>query len=152
MGTLARVSAHHDDPLSAPQAAELVADFTAWLTPQLPPDWQQLLLTFRSVGDHVELPAHVVTARGAVPWEPPAGVAEFFRVLRARMARPDDGAWTTAWFRQLRSGGHTTHYDWADEPAWTEPPPAECFRQELDRHPRADDRAEWLRRRAAATD
>lgn len=132
-------------PLNAAQANQLVKEFTARVVNSAPAGWDQLFLTFRAVGDYVELTGRVVTALGAAgPWTPPDGAAAFFADLRDSMAKPDEGAWTTVRYHVVHPGGYSAEYDWDGEPDWDHVPPAEFFRQEMERYPRTGERAEWL--------
>ncbi|MBN6035677.1 hypothetical protein [Amycolatopsis sp. 195334CR] len=132
-------------PLNAAQANQLLKEFTTWMVHSAPADWEQLFLTYRSVGDYVELTGQVITVVGSArSWTPPDGAVGFFADLRDGMAKPGEGAWTTLRYHLAHPGGYSAEYDWDGEPDWDHVPPAEFFRQERERYPRTGEHAGWL--------
>lgn len=132
-------------PLNTEQAHELLKGFTTWMIHSVPADWDQLFLTFRSVGGYVELPAQVVTVLGgAVDWTPPSGAVEFFVDLRDCMARPGEGAWTSLRYHLVHPGRYNAEYDWNGEPDWDHAPAREFFAAEAEKYPR-ETIPDWLR-------
>ncbi len=133
-------------PLSGIQANELFKDFTTRMIHSLPPEWDQLFIDFRSVGEYVEMPARVITVLGgAIQWEPPGDTAPFLVKLRDAMYKPDEGVWTSLRYHLVHPDRYSIQYNWDREPDWDHVPPARFFEQELDRYPRSDEfMPDWL--------
>ncbi|MBE1495534.1 hypothetical protein H4696_002634 [Amycolatopsis lexingtonensis] len=137
-------------PLTTAQAHEVLKDFTTWMIHSVPADWDQLFLTFRSVGGYVELRASIITVLGGgLEWTPPPGVAEFFAGLRDDMARPGEGTWTSLRYHLVHPGRYDAEYDWDGEPDWDHVPSREHFAAEAGRYPR-ETVPGWLRQRLTA--
>ncbi|WP_284749079.1 TNT domain-containing protein [Amycolatopsis sp. RTGN1] len=104
----------------------------------VPPDWAQVMLTYRAIGDHVELPVMVrrVTDGGLYLWEPPAEVGELLAELRAGMFREGRGTWFQVVAHIALNSSAEYTYTWDDEPSWDEPRPVDEFPRELARFPR----------------
>lgn len=136
-----------DEPLTAEQAHERLKVLTTRLIHAMPPEWDQLFVDVRSVGGFVELPARLITVLGgAVDWTLPDGVAEFFVNLKADMARPGSGAWTSVRYRLTHPSRYSAEYDWDGEPDWDHVPAREFFVAEAEQFPR-EPVPDWLDRR-----
>ncbi|HWD01212.1 MAG TPA: TNT domain-containing protein [Amycolatopsis sp.] len=124
--------------LDAEAQNEIWTDLTNRIVMTVPADWQQVLLTYRAVGDHVELPVMVrrVTDGGLYLWEPPAEVAELLAKLRAGMYREGRGTWLQASGTVDTSSHSEFSYVWDEEPSWDSPPSAAEFARELELFPR----------------
>lgn len=106
-----------DEPLTDEQAGERLKVLSTRLIHALPPEWDQLFVTVRSVGEDLELPAQLVTVHGeTVDWTLPSGVAEFFATLRADMARPGSGTWTSLRYHLVHPSRYGVAYDWDGTP------------------------------------
>lgn len=104
----------------------------------VPPDWAEVSLTYRAIGDHAELPVTVqpVSDAGRHEWTPPAEVADLLAQLRAGMYRPGRGTWFEATARIQPDSRTDIHYTWDDEPEFAGGLPlADCAR-DLIRFPR----------------
>ncbi|MEV7092066.1 TNT domain-containing protein [Amycolatopsis sp. NPDC051045] len=104
----------------------------------VPPDWSQVMLTYRAIGEHVELPVMVrrVTDGGLYLWEPPEEVAELLAALRAGMYREGRGTWFQVVAHVALNSSVEYTYTWDDEPAWDRPRPVAEFARELALFPR----------------
>ncbi|WP_410572735.1 TNT domain-containing protein [Amycolatopsis sp. cmx-4-61] len=104
----------------------------------VPPDWTQVMLTYRAIGGYTELPVFVrrATDGGLSPWEPPREVAELLAELRAAMYVPDRGTWFQAVAHVALNSSIEYTYTWDDEPAWDGPRPVAEFARELAQFPR----------------
>ncbi|MFI5610636.1 TNT domain-containing protein [Amycolatopsis sp. NPDC051903] len=124
--------------LDAEGQNEIWRDLTNRIVMTVPADWQQVLLTYRAVGEHVEMPVMVrrVTDGGLSLWEPPAEVAELLAKLRERMYREGRGTWLQASATVDTSSHSEFAYVWDDEPSWDSPPSAAAFARELELFPR----------------
>ncbi|MEU0535639.1 TNT domain-containing protein [Amycolatopsis tolypomycina] len=104
-----------------------------------PPDWTQVMLTYRAIGGYTELPSMVrrATDGGLVLWEPPQEVTELLAELRAAMYYPDRGTWFQAVAHVSPNSAIEYTYTWDDEPAWDGPRPVAEFARELAQFPRS---------------
>lgn len=104
----------------------------------VPPDWSRVMLTYRAIGGHVELPVMVrrVTDGGLELWEPPSEVGELLAELRAGMYREGRGTWFQVTAHVALDSSVDYDYTWDDEPAWDGPRPVGEFPRELARFPR----------------
>lgn len=136
-------------PLDGVQANELFKGFTTQMIHSLPAAWDQLFVTFRAMGDYVELSAQVITVLGgAVEWTPPEPALDFFVRLREAMYKPGEGVWASVRYHLVHPSEYTVNYNWHDEPDWDHVPPPEYFEQELEKYPRDEDELpEWFSRR-----
>ncbi|GAA2816959.1 hypothetical protein [Saccharopolyspora taberi] len=134
-------------PLNPAQIDELLEGVTTQLIHTLPANWEQLFITFRSVGSYVEMPVQLINLMGQVqPWQPPDEVLGAFAGLRHGMYREGEGTWFSARYHLVHFAKVGVEYNWTDEPDWDHTPPAEFFREELETYPR-DEVPEWLRLR-----
>lgn len=133
-------------PLNPAQIDGLVQGFTTRMIHSLPADWQQLFITFRCVGDYVEMPVRIITIFGqAREWEPPTDTTEFFLRLRRGMYRKGEGTWSSAKYHLAHLSKVGIDYNWKEEPDWDMLPPATSFQRELELLPRdADHIPNWL--------
>jgi hypothetical protein len=149
-----------DVPVARPEAP-LDPDGQNWYWKQIsnivalavPPDWMQVMLTYRAIGEHTELPVMVrrATDGGLELWEPPAVVAELLAELRAGMYREGRGTWFQAAAHIGLDSSVDYSYTWDDEPAWDRPRPVAEFARELALFPRdADLVPGWLAEVAGA--
>lgn len=139
-----------DRPFNPREEHEELLDFTTWMVQTLPTEWEQLFLTFRSVGDYVETPAQIITVfGGSGHLRVPDDVAGFFLDQKRHMHKPGRAPWTSLRYRLTRHDSrYTAEYDWNNEPDWDHVPPAEMFARELELFPRNEDSVPaWLRRR-----
>jgi hypothetical protein len=121
----------------------------------VPPDWTQVMLTYRAIGEHVELPVMVrrVTDGGLYLWEPPSEVRELLAALRAGMYREGRGTWFQVVAHVALNSSVEYTYTWDDEPAWDSPRPVAEFARELARFPRTPDMVPaWLAEAAGPAD
>jgi hypothetical protein len=143
-----------DVPVARPEAP-LEPEGQNWYWKQIanlvvlsvPPDWTRVLLTYRAIGEHVELPVMVrrATDGGLELWEPPAEVGELLAGLRAGMYREGRGTWFQVAAHIGLDSSVDFEYTWDDEPAWDRPRPVAEFARELARFPRdADLVPGWL--------
>ncbi len=124
-----------------------------------PPDWVEIMGTYRAVGDHIELPVTVRDLDHSLRvWEPPQELSYLLDKLRAGMYyladdAPDAGrgTWSQATF-QVQFGSPSRidlRYAWDTEPEWESEPSEQAVRHELDRFPRiATYLPNWMRDRA----
>ncbi|WP_328604215.1 TNT domain-containing protein [Amycolatopsis sp. NBC_00345] len=140
-------------PLGPEAQNQIWMDLANRVVMTVPADWQQVLLTYRAVGDHVELPVMVrrATDGGLYLWEPPAEVAELLAKLRAGMYREGRGTWLQAG-ATIDTGSHAEFaYVWDSEPSWDAAPPAAAFARELELFPRTGGNLpEWFAERVGA--
>jgi len=103
-----------------------------------PPDWAQVMLTYRAIGEYTELPVMVrrATDGGLALWEPPREVAELLAELRAAMYTEGRGTWFQAVAHVSLNSTIEYTYTWDDEPAWDGPRPVAEFARELAQFPR----------------
>jgi hypothetical protein len=141
------------EQLSPEQQQEVLDELAGLLVRSLPGDWNQLFVTYRSIGSFVEPEESVVTvAGGSVQWTLPAEAHSHFLRLRYGMYRPDAGTWTTAKLHLVRPGRYGISYDGDGEPDFRGPVAAKYYREELELFPRPDSRVPaWLSDRAAQT-
>ncbi|WP_194924578.1 TNT domain-containing protein [Catenulispora pinisilvae] len=140
-------------PLDPEGQNQIWMDLSNRIVLTVPADWQQVLLTYRVVGDHVELPVMVrrATDGGLYLWEPPAEVAEMLAKLRAGMYREGRGTWfQVGGTIDMRS--HTEFaYVWDTEPSWDGAPPTAALARELELFPRTGvNLPEWIAERVGA--
>jgi len=143
-----------NQPFGPVEEHEALLDFTTSMVQTLPTEWEQLFITFRSVGGYVEIPAQIVTVfGGSGHLRLPDSAVEFFLDQKRNMHKPGKAAWTSLRYHLIRhSSRYTAEYDWDNEPDWDNVPPAELFARELELFPRDEDRvAAWLRRRLETT-
>ena len=129
---------------------EVCGALTNRIVMAVPADWQQVLLTYRAVGDHVELAVMVrrVTDGGLYLWEPPAEVAELLAKLRNGMYREGRGTWLRVSATIDTSSHSEFAYVWDDEPSWDSPPSKAAFARELELFPRrGKNLPEWFAER-----
>jgi hypothetical protein len=104
----------------------------------VPPDWTQVMLTYRAIGGYTEFPVMVrrATDGGLYLWEPPREVAELLAELRAAMYHDGRGTWFQAVAHVAQNSSVEYTYTWDDEPAWDGPRPVAEFPRELAQFPR----------------
>ncbi|QFU90251.1 TNT domain-containing protein [Amycolatopsis sp. YIM 10] len=121
------------------------------VTNSCPPDWTEAGITYRAVGQHLELRATVRHATdGALEsWTPRVEVGELLTRLRAAMYRPGRGTWSEVTAVVRLDSRIDSRYTWDDEPAWETEPPASAAIRELADFPRDDGMVPaWLAERA----
>jgi hypothetical protein len=136
-------------PLTMVESGNVMKDFTTWMVHSLPADWEQLFLTFRSVGTYTEVRGDVLTVLGAsARWTPPAGAADYLLELKSAMYKMNEEAWTSLRYHLVRPLRFTVDYDWDHEPDWDHVPPAASFAEEIEEYPRdGANLPQWLRQR-----
>lgn len=136
-------------PLNSGQVTELLRDLSTQLIHELPADWNQLFITYRSVGTYAELDSQLLTVLGqSRPWTPPAGTSQFFADLRRDMHTNGGEIWTSAKYHLPDTCRFDIAYDWDAEPDWEVAPPARFFQEEVDMFPRQEQNIpQWIRRR-----
>jgi hypothetical protein len=125
----------------------VLQDIALVLAHNLPPGWQECLVTHRALGAHAETTVRIERLNG-----PPTDVTgppvlgELFARLRAGMYRPGVGTWFSARFRLTHPVDYRIEYDNTGRPDWSAPPPDEAYAEEARRFPRDPAHVlDWLR-------
>ncbi|MDA3646474.1 hypothetical protein LZ318_04485 [Saccharopolyspora indica] len=138
-------------PLNPAQVDELIKGITTRLVHSLPASWDQLFVDFRSVGTYVEVSAQLINVFGqAHEWDAPAWLVQEFADLRQGMYREGSGTWFAVKYHLAHFAKIGVNYEWQAEPRWTQPPPPDSFRQELELFPRdPENTPAWLAERTS---
>lgn len=141
---------HDESALEPREAAFVMGRMSGLVTHFAPSDWSAVQITYRAVGDHVEMPVMVFPASDGepYPWEPPEPVAWMLAVVRAGMYRLGRGAWFQCTARVQPNTAVDYEFSWDAEPGWDAEPPETALVRELVRFPRDEGRIPgWFRRR-----
>lgn len=127
--------------LGPAEQKELLEGLTALCRKELPEDWQQLIMDYRQVGDHVDVATGLRQPDGGfLVWEPSENVWRFFQVLRHGMYTEGCGTWFSMRFVLDRPHEFRVTYNYGVLPHWRRsPPPPEAFALDLRRYPRTPD-------------
>jgi hypothetical protein len=125
----------------------VLQDIALVLAHNLPPGWQECLVTHHALGAHAETTVRIERLNG-----PPTDVAgpevlgELLARLRTGMYRPGVGTWFSAQFRLTHPVDYRIEYDHTGRPDWSVPPPAEAYAAESRTFPRDPEHVPgWLR-------
>ncbi|HZB32868.1 MAG TPA: glycohydrolase toxin TNT-related protein [Streptosporangiaceae bacterium] len=132
----------------------VLQDIALVLAHNLPPGWQECLVTHHALGAHTETTVRIERLNG-----PPTDVSgpevlgELLARLRTGMYRPGVGTWFSARFRLTHPVDYRIEYDNTGRPDWSAPPPDEAYADEARMFPRAPEHVPgWLRDRARDSD
>ncbi|QFU92107.1 TNT domain-containing protein [Amycolatopsis sp. YIM 10] len=142
-----------EGPLSAEEQNHLWTRIANLVARHVPTDWGHVTLTYRAIGDHIELTVLVrrLSDGGWYRWDPPEGVAERLARLRAGMYRPGRGTWFQAVGDVLHDISIEYEYTWDAQPAWDADVPMSALAGELTTFRREAARIPgWLRDRVGA--
>jgi hypothetical protein len=141
------------EPLNPTEQDTVLQDIALVLAHNLPPGWQECLVTRGALGAHAETTIRIERLNG-----PPTDVAgpevlgELFARLRTGMYRPGVGTWFSARYRLTHPVDYRIEYDNTGQPDWSAPPPPEAYTDELRTFPRDPEHTpDWLRRSDADT-
>jgi len=85
--------------------------------------------------------------------EPPPGLYDAVRRLRAAMFRDGSGTWFSAVFRLTAEGSATAEFDYENEPGWDAAPAPEVYVADLEHFPRDEAHLPpWLKAQIARAD
>lgn len=126
------------EPFGADQQDRILGLISNLVGNFCPPDWSQVMITYRAVGDYTELPVLVrrATDGGLNRWTPRPELAGLFGELRAGMYRPGRGTWNEVTAHVHLDSRIEVSYTWDQEPTWDGEPSASAFVRELADFPR----------------
>lgn len=132
--------------LNPEEQHQLLTGLTRLLVEVLPDDWQQLIVDYRQVGNHVHVAVGVRKPDGSLElWEPPEESWLYFQKLRHGMYSDEHGTWFSMRFIIDPPHNFQVKYNYRNLPDWGDAP-AEDFNLDLERYPRSEDNIpEWFR-------
>jgi hypothetical protein len=132
--------------LNPEQQDALLQDIVVVLSHSLPPGWQACLAEHRALGGYAETTLRIERLNGPpTDVDFPPALPELFGRLRAGMGQPGVGAWFTARLQLDFPARYQVAYDIDGQPAWSSPPPADAYDEELRRFPRDPEHTpDWL--------
>ena len=126
---------------------DLVRAVADLLVARAPADREEIRTVYRAAGGHEELTGHVIGVDGRLrEWEPPSELPEFFRRLRAGMARDGAGTWSAVSVRVEYPIRTSVDYLYTEDPRWRRPPSRSDVLADLERFPCAPENIPaWMR-------
>ncbi|SEA04098.1 hypothetical protein SAMN02910418_00787 [Bowdeniella nasicola] len=136
-----------NDPLASDDLQEIYRDIIAEVAKAAPREADRIEMMGMCVDTNLQIASQAIFGEDVRPLpEPVEGVAPHLIKLRMATAKPDRGAWFSAFLSITPNGQFQISLDYDNEPRLTREFPAEVWAAELERFPRSEENMpSWLR-------